>query len=229
MQLALVQNMKLYTCIWWHYIYKCDKYIQIQYSSQFHSMCSSICSSPGANALWGHPWPSSASLALIRRQNSSGAAFLSANWNLLRTRTDLRVGAAFSPSQTLNPQEKTILIAVVSCCLPDAPQVHIDHGGAVLKWAEGISEKAWVSVALNWLKNYVIFILILRSTERPESLPMHQSQVYSNVLNLSKLWERVSFLLNFDANQEFKNDVLIVAGDLGDTFNAIKRGLGEAA
>ena len=25
-------------------------------------------------------------------------------------------------------------------------------------------------------------------------------------------------------NQEFKNDILIVAGDLGDTFNAIKRG-----
>jgi hypothetical protein len=31
-------------------------------------------------------------------------------------------------------------------------------------------------------------------------------------------------------NQEFKNDILIVAGDLGDTFNAIKRGCfgGEA-
>lgn len=43
--------------------------------------------------------------------------------------------------------------------------VHIDHGGAVLKWAEGINDK------------------------------------------------------------EFKNDILIVAGDLGDTFNAIKRGL----
>ena len=52
--------------------------------------------------------------------------------------------------------------------------MHIDHGAAVLKWAEGISEK-------------VLATLVCRSRTK-----------------------------------EFKNDILIVAGDLGDTFNAIK-------
>ncbi|CAE7434546.1 unnamed protein product [Symbiodinium necroappetens] len=49
-----------------------------------------------------------------------------------------------------------------SCRIFAISDVHIDHGGSVLKWAEGINDK------------------------------------------------------------EFKNDILIVAGDLGDTFNAIK-------
>eukprot|EP00931_Biecheleriopsis_adriatica_P037621 TRINITY_DN21573_c0_g1_i1.p1 TRINITY_DN21573_c0_g1~~TRINITY_DN21573_c0_g1_i1.p1 ORF type:complete len:796 (+),score=220.51 TRINITY_DN21573_c0_g1_i1:65-2452(+) len=51
------------------------------------------------------------------------------------------------------------------CRIFAVSDVHIDHGQAVLKWAEGINDK------------------------------------------------------------EFKNDILLVAGDLGDTFNAIKRGL----
>lgn len=82
----------------------------------------------------------------------------------MRTRIGPRAGVASSPSPTSAPEP----------LIDEAPQVHIDHGAAVLKWAEGISEKA------------------------------------------------LATLVSSSSAKEFKNDILIMAGDLGDTFNAIK-------
>ena len=107
----------------------------------------------------GLHWPSSAWPVLIRtlvvlmgvlmgvdddgrRSTVLSRKSLSA-WLFGRTRTGPRVGAASSRSRTWGPLQN--IPHHTWCCRPFSQissEVHIDHGGAVLKWAEGINDKA---------------------------------------------------------------------------------------
>ena len=72
----------------------------------------------------------------------------------LRTRTGQRVGVASLPSQMSGISELHVRTQLLAGQQVEPPliQVHIDHGGAVLKWAEGINDKVGSieAAAVHW-------------------------------------------------------------------------------